>query len=251
MPLHATVQPGHGRGNDPHPSPGRASGPGANTAGPGAAIAVVAGVGTVGVMTHPLFVLGVDLDGVVADYVAGFRRFLVETTGRDPGSLPDPERWSFVESGWFGSDADYLTTHARAVTEWGLFRKLPMITGAAASLQRLSDAGVYIKVITHRLVVNRCHQVAVADTVDWLDDAAIPYRDILFTADKATIAGLDVLIDDAPHNIEAVRAAMSRRGQGEAVVMDHAYNRHLDGPRVTCWAELEARVLTTLEARAV
>ena len=74
------------------------------------------------------------------------------------------------------SVAQFEALHQAAVLEHHLFRTMPAMPGAAGEvLWRLSDAGVWIRIITHRLYVNWGHATAVADTVDWLGAAGIPY----------------------------------------------------------------------------
>ena len=114
---------------------------------------------------------------------------------------------------------------------------MPPIEGVTDALWRLSDAGIHIRVITHRLYVNWGHASAVADTVGWLDKHRIPYRDICFLGNKPDV-GADVYIDDGPHNIIQLRAAGFN-----AIVFDQPYNQDLDGPRVKDWAELEEMVV--------
>src|SRR3546814_1849883 len=72
---------------------------------------------------------------------------------------------------------------------------MPAIEGCAAALWRLSDAGVWIRLITHRLYVNWGHQEVVADTVAWLDEHGIPYRDLCFLGQKPEVQA-DVYVDD-------------------------------------------------------
>ena len=80
--------------------------------------------------------------------------------------------------------------------EHRIFRTMPAMPGAAEVLWRLSDAGVWIRIITHRLYVNWGHATAVADTVDWLDAAGIPYRDLCFLGAPQVEA--DCYVEDAP-----------------------------------------------------
>ena len=87
-----------------------------------------------------------------------------------------------------------------------MFRHMPAMPGVAESLWRLSDAGVWIRIITHRLYVNWGHAVAVADTVAWLDDTGIPYRDICFLGAKPEVEA-HTYVDDAAHNVVALREA--------------------------------------------
>lgn len=181
------------------------------------------------------FVFGVDLDGVCADYTLGFRNVVADARGVEPESLPLNRGWGFEE--WGLSDAEFNELHRLAVTQQRLFRILPVIDGCAEALWRLSDAGVWIRIITHRLYTNWGHAEAVADTVTWLDEAQIPYRDICFLGDKPQV-GADVYIDDAPHNVLALRATGSN-----VIIFDAPYNRELVGPRATTWAEAEEMVL--------
>jgi 5'(3')-deoxyribonucleotidase len=114
---------------------------------------------------------------------------------------------------------------------------MPVIPGAADALWRLSDAGCWIRLITHRLYTNWGHAVAVSDTVAWLDEHSIPYRDLCFLGDKPQIDA-DAYIDDAPHNVEALRA-----GGASVLVFSQPYNTELAGPRASGWSDVEDWVL--------
>jgi 5'-nucleotidase len=186
------------------------------------------------------FVLGVDIDGVCGDHAEAFRRVVAAERGIEPGELEPQRTWDFSE--WGLTAQDFVTTHKRAVLDARMFRTMPVIPGTAEALWRLSDAGVWIRLITHRLYTNWGHAVAVADTVAWLDEHAIPYRDLCFLGDKPQVEAA-AYIDDAPHNVEALRAA------GAAVcVFDQPYNRHVPGPRARGWAEAEQWVLEVMAA---
>ena len=117
-----------------------------------------------------------------------------------------------------------------------MFRTMPVMDGVAEALWRLSDAGVWIRLITHRLYANWGHAVAVADTVEWLDAAGIPYRDLCFLGQKPQVEA-DAYIDDAPHNIEALRAEGN-----EVIVFDQPYNRAVTGRRARTWDDAERLV---------
>jgi 5'(3')-deoxyribonucleotidase len=187
------------------------------------------------------FVLGVDLDGVVADHSGAFRQVVAELRGVEPESLPLERSWDFHEWG-FGAE-DYERYHRVAVMDRRMFRAMAVIEGAADALWRLSDAGLWIRIITHRLYVNWGHQTAVTDTVAWLDEHRIPYRDLCFLGAKPEVEA-DVYIDDAPHNVEQLRAAGN-----EVIVFEQPYNRHLPAPRATTWAEAEDLVAEMAAAR--
>jgi 5'(3')-deoxyribonucleotidase len=126
--------------------------------------------------------------------------------------------------------------------EHDMFRTMEVIEGAADALWRLSDAGVWIRIITHRLYVNWGHEKAVGDTAAWLDANRIPYRDLCFLGAKPE-ADADAYIDDAPHNVEQLRALGNT-----TIVFDQPYNRSLDGPRASSWVEVEAIVADLVSA---
>jgi 5'-nucleotidase len=186
------------------------------------------------------FVLGVDLDGVCGDHAEAFRRVVAAERGIDPGELPEQTTWDFTE---WGLDRDeFERLHRLAIVEHRMFRTMPPIAGAADTLWRLSDAGAWIRLITHRLYANWGHAVAVADTVAWLDEHEIPYRDLCFLGDKPRVEA-DAYIDDAPHNVEALRAAGA-----QVVVFSQPYNLGVPGPRADGWAEAEHWVLDRMAA---
>jgi 5'-nucleotidase len=188
------------------------------------------------------FVLGIDLDGVCADYTEGFRAIVAERMGVEPGSLPLERDWDYEE---WGIEPDDLDEHRRhAVVERRMFRSLPMIDGAAETLWRLSDAGAWIRILTHRLYVNFNHSVAVSDTVEWLDDVGIPYRDLCFLGEKPQVEA-DLYVDDAPPNIISLR-----RAGNQVLVFDQPYNREIKDPRATDWPEVENFVMDLLVAHS-
>ena len=187
---------------------------------------------TSNVTDHHHFVLGVDLDGVVGNHTVRFREIMADLRGVDPETMPLERSWDFHEWG-FGPD-EYAHYHRIAVMEYDMFRTMPVIEGAADALWRLSDAGIWIRIITHRLYVHWGHEKAVADTAAWLDANKIPYRDLCFLGAKPQVEA-DAYIDDAPHNIRQLRAA------GNTVItFEQPYNRDVvEGPRARSWNDVE------------
>ena len=181
------------------------------------------------------FVFGVDIDGVLADHTGAFRQIVARLQDRPLESLPLDRSWDFRE--WGFAPGDYEAMHRVAVLEHHMFRDMDPMEGAAEALWRLSDSGVWIRIITHRLYVNWGHQRAVSDTVAWLDTNQIPYRDICFLGAKPEVEA-DCYIDDAPHNIRSLR------DHGNTVIVfDQPYNREFDGLRAASWEEVESVVL--------
>ena len=184
-------------------------------------------------MSGSQFVLGVDLDAVCADYVSAFRQVVAADRGVPAESLTPEVSWDFAS--WGLDRPEFLRLHQAGV-EAGMFASMPAIEGASEALWRLSNSDVWIRVITHRLIMNGSHQTVARDTVAWLDAARIPYRDLCFIGAKAEV-GAHCYIDDAPHNIEALRSAGNT-----VIIFDQPYNRHLSGLRARGWGEAEQLV---------
>lgn len=185
-------------------------------------------------------VLGVDLDGVCADYEGAFRAAVAEMRGIDPSSLP-PQTVLDEFSEWGMDAGSFSEFHRRAVVEHRIFRQARPLPGVSEALWALSDLGVWIRIITHRLCVNWAHETAAGDTAAWLDEHQIPYRDLCFIGDKPNV-GADVYVEDSPRNVLALR------GTGRPVVVyDQPYNRHLPAPRAESWKDVRRFVEELIE----
>src|SRR5690349_16757049 len=102
--------------------------------------------------SQPQFVLGVDLDGVCADFYGGLRPIAAEWLGVDEGELTTEVSYELGEWGITRAGAHaYEKLHRYAVTQRNLFGELRPIAGAAVALRRLSALKVRIRIITNRL----------------------------------------------------------------------------------------------------
>jgi len=187
-------------------------------------------------------VLGVDLDGVCADYEGAFRASVARQYDRPPDSMP-PQTVMDAYSQWGLTFEAFEEAHRRAVLEDRIFRHMAPLPGVSDALWQLSDAGVWIRIITHRLIFNWAHETSAADTAAWLDAHQIPYRDLCFIGDKPNV-GADLYVDDSPANILSLRAAGRT-----AIVFDQPYNRDLPAPRAHSWDTVVELVVQELEAR--
>lgn len=183
-----------------------------------------------------LFVLGVDLDGVVADFALGLKPIAAEWLGVGESSLTDEISYGFREWG-LERAGGYDALHRFAVKERELFARLAPIAGAPAALRRLSAAGdIRIRIITHRLYIHWFHKEAIRQTTEWLERHGIPYWDICFMRDKAAV-GANLYLEDSPENIAALRSAGH-----ETIVVVNSTNRDLPAPRAESWEEIELLV---------
>lgn len=189
------------------------------------------------------FVLGVDLDGVVADFARGLKPIAAEWLGVAESSLTDQISYGFREWG-LERAGGYDALHRFAIKDRELFACLPPIPGAPAALRRMSAAGdIRIRIITHRLYIHWFHKEAIRQTTEWLEHHGIPYWDICFMRDKAAV-GADLYLEDSPDNIQALRAAGH-----ETIVVVNSTNDHLPGPRAGSWEDIEAMVRERVDRR--
>lgn len=183
------------------------------------------------------FVLGLDLDGCVADFYGRMRQIAAEWTGRPEPELSTNVRYGLPE--WGLVDGEYERLHRFAVTQRALFTSMPPISGAPQSIRRLGSEGIRIRVITHRLFIRHFHQTAVGQTVQWLDAHAVPYWDLCLMRDKELVDA-SVYVEDSPHNIERLRAAGK-----DVIIFDNSTNVHVadqPGGRARSWIEAEAMI---------
>lgn len=192
-------------------------------------------------MAERRFILGLDLDGCVADFYGGLRPIAAEWLGVPLGSLCEAPSYGLPEWGVAQAPGGYPALHRFAVTQRELFRRLEPLPRAPQTLRALSQAGINIRILTHRLFVSRSHQAAVAQTVEWLDRHDVPYYGLCFVGDKEDV-GADLYVEDAPHNVEVLRAS----GR-QVIVYANSTNRGVAGPRCDDWDEVGRLVLAARE----
>lgn len=187
------------------------------------------------------FVFGVDLDGVVADFIQGLKPIAAEWLGVPVASLTDEVSYGFKE--WnIGGPEDYNDLHRFALKERALFASLPLIEGAAPALRRISSHGVRIRIITHRLYIQWFHRQAIMQTTEWLEKHGIPYWDLCFMAAKSSVDA-NVYVEDSPANIRALRDVGK-----DVMVYRNSTNRDIAAPGTSDWLEIERWVLEKFAA---
>jgi uncharacterized HAD superfamily protein len=173
--------------------------------------------------------IGVDLDGVLypfADYFTQYvRRWLTDD------EAPSPTTWNFYEEwGWNVKEfqAWMCSAHQNGAIWEENHHEVP--ADVTRLIDHLAHSGNSIHIVTHR------PEYARESTEKWLFWNDIPYHELIFAEDK-TKWGLDVLLDDAPHNIAQARAAGIR-----AITFDQPWNQHVTGERVKSWAGFVAAI---------
>jgi 5'(3')-deoxyribonucleotidase len=191
-------------------------------------------------MDESSFIIGVDLDGVVGDFYGAMRRIAAEWLDKPLEALTTDvsfglDEWGIAEYG------GYERLHRFAVTQRNLFSEMNPIRDAPAVLRKLSNRGIRIRIITHRLFLKYFHKASITQTVDWLDHYDIPYWDICFMADKGAV-GAHVYIDDSPDNVVKLREQGCR-----TIVFSNSTNRGIPAPRADNWQDVERLVLEAMD----
>jgi 5'(3')-deoxyribonucleotidase len=139
--------------------------------------------------------LGIDLDGVVANFNEGWmQRYNKE---RGTNLTPDlVDHWdAMVQLTEFESGRDFWQW-ARNGQGPGLFRHLPVYPDAVPALERLSH--------NHEIVIITTKpRWSISDTYAWIADNRIPTKEVHITGRKWTV-DCDIYLDDGPHNVESL-----------------------------------------------
>ena len=139
--------------------------------------------------------LGIDLDGVVADFNRGWMRRYNDDFGTSLETGQVVTWDAMVDLTHFGN-TDEFWTWANANGRNGLFRDLPLYPGAVEALEQLA--------VRHELVIITSkppgHE---AHTYEWIGRHRIPTREVHITFEKWRVE-CDVYLDDGPHNLEAL-----------------------------------------------
>jgi len=144
-------------------------------------------------------VLGLDLDGCVADFVGSMRKIYAEWSGKPKERLDQNPIYGFPE--WGLIEGEYEKLHRFAITQKDLFLNVFPIDGAAQSLRRLSTEGIWIRVATHRIFIPNFHAQAANQTIKWLEKYDIRYWDLCLIQDKAAVFA-NLFVEDSPVNIK-------------------------------------------------
>ena len=176
------------------------------------------------------FRLGIDVDGVVADFNVGWMerynsQFGTELHHSQVVAWDGLHQLTHFET----MDAFWKWAQAGGAT---IFRALPVFDDALETMKELAR--------DHRIVIiSSKFDWAIPDTLAWMAEHRLPAREIHFVWDKTTVP-CDVYLEDAPANIEAlVRAHPDRL----VCRMVRPWNSPVTGARdVSSWVEFKVAV---------
>lgn len=162
--------------------------------------------------------LGIDLDGVIVDFNAGWIRLY---NAEFDGDLrpEDAVTWSAPTALTAFETMSHFWRWARDCSQGSsLFRHLEPYPGALAAVERLArDHDI--------VIVTTKPSYAVEDTMAWLADHEVPTTEVHIVDDKTTV-DCDVYLDDSDSNLAALN-----RHRRDAVVCRFVrpWNRHHEG----------------------
>jgi 5'(3')-deoxyribonucleotidase len=176
--------------------------------------------------------LGIDLDGVVADFNRGWMRAYNDEFDAD--LHPDQVQfWDGLHSLTHFVDMAGFWDWARDHGGHSVFRFLEPYPGAVETLRDLNRAGHDIVILTAK------PDWAVHDTLEWLADHRIPTREIHVLEDKWRV-DCDLYLDDSPH---VVRGYVAHRAAGQVCRFVRPWNDPVEGAHdVHSWEEFAATV---------
>jgi 5'(3')-deoxyribonucleotidase len=170
--------------------------------------------------------LGIDLDGVCANWTKGAKEILNQRWSLDLNLYKESDTWDEVEDLVTPKQWKWLWT---AGVERGLFARLDVFPGTVEALQHLSEKHD-ITLITHRPIKSA------QDTFWWVGNRlrGIDFRGLHITKAKWDIP-CDIYLDDKPENITAL---MEHRPTATHVIRTRQYNKHFEWPfRVDGWEQ--------------
>lgn len=162
--------------------------------------------------------LGIDLDGVVANFTHGWMRFY----NRDFGTnlkVEDSRDWGDLVGLTHFRNIGEFWTWSSQLDGRSVFWHLEPFPGAVEAVQRLAGDGHEIVILTTK------PDFAVTDTHEWIARHAIPTTEIHILEDKWRI-DCDIYLDDGPHVLEGLL-----RHRPDRVVCRYVrpWNRPLEG----------------------
>jgi len=188
--------------------------------------------------------VGIDLDGVVYDFVGQYRRFLHDRKGEATMPIenctqchidyPEPTCWEFYKD--WGLDGATFTKHLATYDE--IFAKGQPYPSAITQLERLTGAGHSLVFITDRSINPRATEITAA----WLFNHLGSKWELHITADKASVP-VDYFIDDKPENLESMPF------DTDVYLCDRPWNKDSGYERVTL-SEFVDEVLQCVAVRA-
>lgn len=173
--------------------------------------------------------IGIDMDGVVANFTDTFTEVLTRQTGKKFPVLSRewPTTWNWDKDLTTPSERSAAWEYVKTTHFWAQLAPLEGTLHLMLELNALRNAGHHIYFITSRPGNNAKYYSEM-----WLQLHGAHNPTVLMSFEKGFIArglSLDIFIDDKVENIEDV---LFESPSTDCYIIDWAYNRHFTDPRV-------------------
>jgi len=178
-------------------------------------------------------VIGVDIDGVIADSIP----VILENVRRLCGIKILPRRLTVyrIESalqkhGLSTSESNAIVKKAIRMTMERQISGIRMVPKAKPVLRSLEQMGHKVIVVTNR------DPIYASETIEWLRKRAIPSKTVIFTSTKSDLARMfDVFVEDSASN-----ARRLQKGGVIPILYDRPWNRRTRSRmyRIRDWPEI-------------
>ena len=176
--------------------------------------------------------IGIDMDGVVADFNEGFTDLMRTKLGKPVPSCSDtfPDVWEYHKPYVAAAEEEFLWSYVNASSS-GFWDNLSPCAGAMRGLLKIAAS-----LHDNYFITTRTGTGAKRQTELWLCRRGIPLPSVLIAPDPSSkgrlAAGLalDMFIDDRPENVAAVVAESPKT---RCFLVDQPYNRHSEIEGVT------------------
>jgi 5'(3')-deoxyribonucleotidase len=171
--------------------------------------------------------LGIDLDGVVADFNAGWIRHYNEQFGSEIG-LDAVKHWDAIPSLTHFENMSGFWKWARDLDGHSLFRHLEPYPGAIETLNSLARSRHQVVILTTK------PYFALSDTFSWIGDNKLPTREVHILDQKWRVP-CDIYLEDAPKHL---RTLVEKRPEAEICRFVRPWNTPLTGTHdIADWNE--------------
>lgn len=174
--------------------------------------------------------IGVDVDGVLADFNASYIDLTIATTGRDLF----PPRPFVIPTWYYPQHFGYTDVEDSKV--WGIIKQDPTFWSSLPAYPSTVSALVRLNANQHDIyfITNRPGKTAKQQTEWWLEMQGWPWGGgptVIVSADKGAIAmglELDVYVDDKLENANSVAATPTK-----SYLLNQGWNQDAPLPNVT------------------
>ena len=163
--------------------------------------------------------IAIDIDDCIAEYVEGLTQFYNKIHD-EKVSINDIKAWDLKTAFEKTSTPESIKALMDLFIHSEYLREAQEVPGAVPTIQKLIEEGHELYFISAR------GSRAIDSAYKWFYAHNLPLKNIYFNRDKAWLVdklGIDVMVDDGVHNLDAIVAACGKRCS--TIIYDRPWNR--------------------------